>query len=205
MISDEQFGIISYRVRQSKIANKALQDDLIDHFCCFVENEMHKGHSFEEAYQLAYDQTTPNGFEEIQNETFFLLNHKKIKIMKQFTYISGYIFALSTTIGTFFKILHMPGANIMLFSGLLALSFIFLPLLLVIKFRNKVFSLLSEKLKWILGTASLMIIITASMFKFLHLQGASVLLGVGFIVFGIGFLPFLFFRMYQSNKLEVSK
>jgi hypothetical protein len=205
MITDEQFDSISQKIKQSKISNKALEDDLIDHFCCFVETEMRSGKSFEDAYQLAYEQTTPNGFEEIQNETFFLLNHTKIKIMKQFTYISGYLFALSTTVGAFFKLMHLPSANVLLFGGLLGVSFIFLPLLLVIKFRNKVFSLLSEKLKWILGTLSLMIIITASLFKLLHLQGASVLLGVGFIVFGIGFLPFLFFRMYQSSQLEVSK
>lgn len=205
MISDENFEFISRKIRQSSIQAKDLQDDLIDHFCCLVEIEMQKGHTFNEAYQKAFKQTTPNGFNEIQQETLFLINHKKIINMKQFTYISGYIFALSTTAGAFFKIMHLPVASIMLYGGLLGISFIFLPMLLINKFKNKVFSMLSEKLKWVLGTLSLMMIITASLFKLLHLQGAAVLLGLGFLVFGLGFLPFLFFRMYQAGqKTEIS-
>ncbi|MBK6264022.1 hypothetical protein JKA74_03150 [Marivirga sp. S37H4] len=204
MISDEHFDYISDMINRSAIKNKALREDLIDHFCCLVEMKMQDGTSFEEAFQKAYQQTTPNGFEEIQRETVFLLNHKKIIIMKQFTYITGYLFALSTTAGAFFKVMHLPGATVLLLGGMLGISFIFLPLLLINKFKNKVFSVLSEKLKWVLGTLSLMIIITASLFKLLHLQGAGILLGVGFLVFGIGFLPFLFFRMYQSSQSEVS-
>jgi hypothetical protein len=202
MITDEQFSFISQKIKHSDIAAKEIQDDLIDHFCCMVEIEMQRGKSFEEAYQNAYQQTTPNGFEEIQQETFFLLNHKKIILMKQFTYISGYLFALSTTVGAFFKVMHFPGANIMLFSGLLGLSFIFLPLLLVNKFKDKVFNVMSEKLKWIFGTASMMLILLGSGFKILHLQGAMVIFGLGMISFGILFLPFLFFRMYKSSQEE---
>lgn len=202
MITDEQFSYISKRIKQSGISAIEVQDDLIDHFCCMVEIEMQRGKSFEEAYQNAYQQTTPNGFEEIQYETFFLLNHKKLILMKQFTYISGYLFALSTTAGAFFKIMHFPGANIMLFSGLLGLSFIFLPLLLFNKFKDKVFNVMSEKLKWIFGTLSLMMIIIGSCFKVLHLQGAMVIFGLGMLIFGLLFLPFFFFRMFKSSQQD---
>ncbi|ADR20306.1 hypothetical protein MATR_20770 [Marivirga tractuosa] len=200
MITDEQFSFISQKIKNSGISQKEVQDDLIDHFCCLVEIEMQRGNTFEEAYTYAYQQTTPNGFEEIQLETFFLLNHKKIILMKQFTYISGYLFALSTTAGAFFKIMHFPGANIMLFSGLMGLSFIFLPLLLFNKFKDKVFNLMSEKLKWIFGTLSLMLLLVGSSFKVLHLPGAMILLGIGMFIFGILFLPFLFFRMFKSSQ-----
>jgi hypothetical protein len=202
MITDQHFSFISQKIKQSDISSKGIQDDLIDHFCCLVEIEMQRGNSFEEAYENAYRQTTPNGFEEIQHETFFLLNHKKIILMKQFTYIAGYLFALSTTAGAFFKVMHFPGANMMLFSGLLGLSFIFLPLLLINKFKDKVFNVMSEKLKWIFGTLSLMLILIGSTFKLLHLQGAAVIFGLGMLSFGIIFLPFLFFRMYKSSKEE---
>jgi len=200
MITDDQYYFISQKIKKSGIASKEIQDDLIDHFCCLVEIEIQKGQSFEEAYKNAYQQTTPNGFEEIQLETFFLLNHKKIIRMKQFTYISGYLFALSTTVGAFFKVMHFPGANIMLFSGLLGISFIFLPLLLINKFKHRVFNVMSEKLKWIFGTLSIMLILIGSGFKILHLQGATVIFGLGMLIFGILFLPFLFFRMYKSNQ-----
>ena len=203
MISDEQFSFIAQNIKTSNISSKEIQDDLIDHFCCLVEIEMQRGKSFDEAYSKAYQQTTPNGFEEIQHESFFLLNHKKIILMKQFTYISGYLFALSTTAGVFFKIMNLPGANIMLFGGLLGLSFIFMPLLLVNKFKDKVLKAMSEKLKWIFGTVSLMMIIIGSCFKVLHLQGAMVIFGLGMLIFGLLFLPFFFFRMFKSSQQEV--
>lgn len=202
MITDEQFTFISTKINHSGISSKEVQDDLIDHFCCLVEIEMQRGNSFEEAYQSAYQQTTPNGFEEIQYETFFLLNHKKLILMKQFTYISGYLFALSTTAGAFFKIMHFPGANIMLFSGLTGIAFVFLPLLLFNKFKDKVFKVMSEKLKWIFGTISIILILLGSSFKMMHLQGAGVLFGLGMLTFGLLFLPFLFFRMYKANQEE---
>lgn len=202
MITDEQFSFISQKIKKSGISSIEIQDDLIDHFCCLVEIEMQRGQPFEDAFQNAYIQTTPNGFEEIQLETLFLLNHKKIILMKQFTYISGYLFALSTTAGAFFKLMHFPGAGLLLFIGLLGISFIFLPLLLINKFKDKVFNVMSEKLKWIFGTISIILILIGSGFKILHLQGAGVIFGLGMLLFGLLFLPFLFFRMYKSSQRE---
>ncbi|WMN06856.1 hypothetical protein QYS48_34010 [Marivirga arenosa] len=202
MITDEQLAYIANQINDSNISSLEMRDDLIDHFCCLIEIEMQRGRDFEDAYQKAYEQTTPNGFEEIQYETLFLLNHKKIILMKQFTYISGFIFSFSFTVGLFFKLMHFPGANIMMFSGLLGVSFIFLPLLLIIKFKDKVLTLISERLKWIFGTFSLMLIFLGSFFKLLHLQGAGVLFGLGFLIFGFLFLPFYFFRMYKSSQEE---
>lgn len=202
MMTDEQFEIIDHRIKQSHISSKELRDDLIDHFCCFIEIEMQKGKSFETAYESAYQQTTPNGFEEIQHETIYLLNHKKLILMKQFTYISGYLFVLSTTVGAFFKIMHFPGASLLLFSGLMGLAIIFLPLLIFNKFKDKVFKVMSEKLKWIFGTLSLMLILVGSCLKVLHLPGAMLILGLGLLIFGILYLPFLFFRMFKSSQAE---
>lgn len=201
MISDEKVEFIAQQINASNIKSKELRDDLIDHFCCIVELHMQKGQSFEMAFSEAYDQTTPNGYNEIEEETLFLLNYQKIKRMKKVTFSLGYLFSLSTSLGILFKILHLPGANIMLIGGFTGLAFIFTPLYLVNLFKSKVNSLLSEKLKWIFGAASIVLIACASWFKIMHLQGAGVLLGVGFLVLGFGFLPFLFFRMAKSNKI----
>ncbi|WKV11311.1 hypothetical protein [Marivirga harenae] len=202
MITDQQFDFISQKIKKSGISSPEVQEDLIDHFCCLIEIEMQKGEAFDDAYLKAFEQTTPNGFEEIQNETIYLLNHKKIILMKQITYIMGYLFALSITFGAFFKILHLPGATVLLFSGLMGLSFIFLPLILINKFKDKVLKVMSEKLKWIFGTLSLMLLFVGGTFKILHLQGAAVIFGLGMLSFGLLFLPFLFFRMYKSSQVE---
>ncbi len=194
MISDVQVDFVTEEINKSKIRHQGLKDDLIDHFCCLIEIEMQKGVAFEKAYQFAFHQTSPNGLDEIQDETLFLLNYNKIRNMKRLTYIAGYVFALSATFGTLFKILHLPGAAMLLLGGLTGLACIFLPLLLINQYKTLISGVLSDKLKLIFGGLSLIFIPAATWLKLAHLQGAGVMLFLGFLIFGFGYLPFLFFR-----------
>lgn len=203
MIAAEYEERIIEEVNQSSLKNQSLKDDLIDHFCCLVEMEMAKGNSFEDSLNRAYAQTAPNGLDEIQRETIFLLNYSKIMIMKKVTYLSGYLFSLTWAAGALFKILHLPGAGMLLGIGGLGIAFIFLPLLLVNRYRNFAREVLSEKMKYIFGVASIILLLTSITMKMLHLMGASLMLGVSFLVFGFGFLPFLFFRMYKKSMDEL--
>lgn len=203
MIAEEYEDRIIEEVNQSSLRNQALKDDLIDHFCCMVEIEMNKGSSFEESLNRAYAQTAPNGLDEIQKETIFLLNYSKIIIMKKVTYLSGYLFSLTWASGALFKILHLPGAGVLLAAGGIGIAFIFLPLLLVNRYRNFAREVMSEKMKLLFGIASIILLITSITMKMLHLMGAALMLGVSFLVFGFGFLPFLFFRMYKKSVDEL--
>ncbi|WP_421895853.1 hypothetical protein [Marinoscillum sp.] len=199
MISEEQVDFIAEEIRKAHVKSVELRDDLIDHMCCLVEIEMGRGVSFEEAYGRAFNQTSPNGYGEIQRETVFLLNYNKIMNMKRFTYISGFVFALSLTAGTFFKLLHLPGASGLLSVGMCGMLFVFLPMLIVIRYKQLAVQVLSERLKWIFGVLSFVLFMVALWMKLTHLMGAGVILGLSFFVFGFGFLPFLFFRMYKAS------
>jgi len=203
MLSEAQEKIIIEEIEQSSVKSQELKDDLIDHFCCLVEIEMKKGKTFQTALQSAYKQTAPNGLDEIQNETLFLLNFNKIMLMKRLTYASGYLFALALIVGIFFKLMHLPGATVLMFGGGSGFAFIFIPLLLINKFKRSAPKVMSEKLKWILGSASFIMFMLASWMKLQHLMGAAFMLGLSFLVFGFGFLPFLFFRMYKKSVEEV--
>ena len=57
-------------------------------------------------------------------------------------------------------------------------------------------------MKWIFGILSIALLVAAISMKMLHLMGAALLLMLGFLVFGFGFLPFLFFRMYKKSVDE---
>lgn len=199
MITEEQLDHISVEINKSNISNQLLKDDLIDHMCCLIEIDIKKGLSYDQAYQKAFLQTSPNGYEEIQRETLFLLNKNKIIIMKKFTYISGYFFSLAMMIGGMMKTLHMMGASLILFVGVIGFSFIFLPLLLLNQLKGSLNQHLSEKYKWIAGTVATIVLLLGALFKALHLPGGMVLIGVGVLLFSIGFLPFLFFRMYRQS------
>ena len=119
--------------------------------------------------------------------------------MKKVMYLIGLVSSISICIGWLFKILHWPGADELFLGGFLAFVLIFIPSVVIDRFRvavNK--TLLSEKLKIILGVLSGAATGLAVIFKIMHLPGADQLLIFGFLAFSFGFLPFLFFRMYRK-------
>ena len=119
--------------------------------------------------------------------------------MKRLTYISGFIFSAAFTFGLLFKLLHWPGADLQLLIGTFGLSFIFVPLVLINKYKALVQEVLSERMKWIFGLLSLVLFVVGTLFKINHFMGANILVIFSFLFFGFGFLPFLFFRMYKES------
>ncbi len=173
-----------------------LKEDLLDHFCCFIESEVRTGSSFETAYAKALNEICPNGFNEIQAETIFLLNSNKVVAMKKLMYSIGLLSSISISIGWLFKLLNWPGGDVLVTYGFPAFVLVFLPLLAFDRCKHALSRALSEKLKLLLGFGSAIITGLAVVFKLMHLQGADMLLIGGTLLFS--FLPFLFFRMYKK-------
>jgi hypothetical protein len=203
MIQDEYVDRVIYVIEGSTIKKKELKDDLIDHFCCLIEMDMNRGLGFDEAFERAQQQTAPNGLDEIQKETVFLLNHNRILFMKRFTYISGFLASFSLAVGFLFKILHLPLANDLTLIGIIGLAFIFLPLILADRFKHLGGQATIEKMKWIFGGLSAVTFGAGGVFKLLHWPGAGMLLALSFLFFCVGFLPLLFFRMYKKSVEEL--
>ena len=199
MITEDQLDFITGKVKESSISSKEVQDDLIDHFYCLIEEDMDQGVSFEVAYQKAFQQTTPNGFDEIQEEVFFVLNFNKITNMKRITYLTGFISSLGLTLSVVFKSLHLPGASILLFGSIMVTAFVFAPLLLVSHLKTSGTYSPSEKMKWIVGAAGFMMLALGSILNMLHLEGSGAVLISGGFLFGFGFLPFLFYTLYKRS------
>lgn len=198
MLSDEKIELIRREIDRSAISIQELKDDLLDHFCCFIEEELRKGNSFEASYSLAVEQICPNGLDEIQRETVFLLNSNKIRFMKKVMYSIGLISSMSISIGWLFKILHWPGGSELFIYGFLVFVLLFLPMIAIDRYKVNIARALSDKLRIVLGFGSAMLVGLALVLKFLHLTGADQLLVLGALLFIFGFLPFLFFRMYRK-------
>jgi hypothetical protein len=197
-LTDEQIDFIRSEIESSGLSMPALKDDLLDHFCCFIEHEMKKGQSFLPAYAQAKVHICPGGFAQIEKETLFLLNAKRIMVMKKLMYFIGLISAMSISLGWLFKILHWPGGGELFTYGFLAFVLLFLPLLAIDRYKLNLQAAMSEKLRLALGFGSAIVTGLAVLFKMLHLQGADMLLIGGALLFVFGFLPFLFFRMYRK-------
>ncbi len=198
-ISEDHIEIIEKEIALSSLKSKELKDDLLDHFCCAIEIYMSKGSSFEEAFNQSKKDISPNGIDEIQRETVYLLNYKRILIMKKLLYTTGLIFSMCLSLGLLLKIMHWPAGFHLLMTGTLGLGFVFLPLLTIHQLKLKANQLLSEKAKYFLGLAAGLLFTTSIIFKQLHLMGTNVLLVLSVFIFTFGFLPFLFFRLYKKS------
>jgi hypothetical protein len=198
-LSPEQIVAIQRRVESSSIRIQTLKDDIIDHLCCVVEDQLDKGKNFERSLEAAVCELAPGGFDEIQRETIFLLSSTKIIAMKKFMYLIGLLSAMSFVLGWTFGMMHWPGATELSIGGFLGFTFIFIPLNTMNYFKTKIQRALSEKLRLLTGIASAMIMASAIIFKLLHLRGADILLLSGAFLFTFGFLPFLFFTMYKKS------
>lgn len=200
MLSDEHTHKIQAEIDKSRITIQSLKEDLLDHFCCFVEEEMKWGSSFHEAYLKATKQICPNGFDEIQKETIFLLNSKKIMTMKKALYFIGLGSAMSMSLGFLFRILHMPGADQLTYYGLFVFALLFLPMLAIFQYKNTFSKIISERLKAIFGICSAILIAVGVLLKMQALSSVgNILLIVGILLFTFGYLPSLFFRMYKKS------
>ncbi len=198
-LSVEQVAIIRMQIDESSISIGSLRDDVLDHLCCVVEIKMERGNVFERSLEEALQELAPDGLDEIQNETVFLLNSTKIIRMKKLMYLIGLITAIAMSFGWMFKILHWPGADELVTYGTIGFAFLYLPMLMVNHFKMTLNAALTEKIRLLLGFISGIIFCLAVVFKTLHLQGADMLLIGATLLFSFGFLPFMFFSMYKKS------
>jgi hypothetical protein len=198
-LTPEQVSIIRAHVDHSKINIDSLKDDVLDHLCCVVEILMDRGKDFEAAVRQALQELAPEGLDQIQHETMFLLNSTKIILMKKIMYSVGLISSIAISVGFLMKLLQLPGADELITYGLLSFGLLFIPLLAINYFKTTVQGVLSERLRTFFGLASGLIISLGITFKLFHIILADQLLITGMLLFSFGFLPFLFFTMYRKS------
>jgi hypothetical protein len=198
-LTTEQESIVQDFVDDQGLKILSLRDDVIDHLCCVIESELGKEKSFEQLLDKAVADLAPNGLIEIEHKTMFLLNSKRIIIMKKLMYLIGFIGSLTLTAGVTFKLLRMPLGNELFIVGFLTLLLIFIPLLAFDRYKVAISAAISVRMKIILGVVSAIITGLSGLFKLMHLQGADLLLMLGAFVFAFGFLPFFFFTMYKKS------
>jgi hypothetical protein len=201
-LSEDQVNVIRSRLA-CDIQLQSLQEDLLDHLCCVLEHDDHVAHDkvtlhFEKRLSEAINELAPHGLQGLENETLFLINHRKLIQMKRLMYLIGLGSSISLGMGLCFKLLGWLGGNELLIYGFLSFTLLFLPMLTIDRFRLKIQKSLSDKLRFALGSVSALIGGVAVLFKILHLQGADYLLLIAAVVFSFGFLPFLFFTNYRK-------
>lgn len=198
-LSEDQVASISKLIDKEGIRRKSLSDDVLDHLCCVVEIEMKSGKTFDDSLQQAIFDLAPHGLGQLERSTVYLLNSKKIIIMKKLIHIIGFLGAFALTGGFLFKWLHWVGADELFMGGFLVMALLFAPLYAIDMYKVSVSKGLSEKMKIISGSGAVVLIGLGWVLKLTGTYGGDFLLLGGSALFAIGFLPLLFFTMYRKS------
>ena len=198
-LTEQNIDFITKVINDSKIESVEMKEDLIDHFCCAIEEEMKKGLNFEKSYDKAYQNICPDGFDEIRRETVYLLTFKKIKAMKRFMYLSGYLTAIGITTAFCMKLTHTPYGSIAVFASFIFLTFLFLPSLFMNLYKREISKTFTNKLMYLLGFIGILFLVASGLFKIMHWGYGQFLLFTSIAIINFALLPFLFFKMYRKS------
>jgi len=198
-ISDAQEAQIRQRLLRHDFQLEGLAEDLIDHIYCYLYEHGKEDRDFTEQLEEAIKTMAPEGLESIENETFYLLNFKKMILMKRFIYAVGLISTMAFSAGLIFKLFHWPGANALTGFGSTIALLVFLPLWAFDRFKYKMVQKPLDRWKMIIGICAGILIGLGTVMKLLHLMGAGVVFITGSFLFIVGFLPIYFLSSYRRS------
>lgn len=195
-LSQDQVDFIAEDIRRRGIFLRGLQDDLLDHICCLIENNLGNAMDFRTAYEEVLKDFGENGLQEIQDETTYLLTHKYHDTMRKFMFGSGLTAVVSLVSGAVFKLEHWPGANTLLVFGIGLLTLFFVPLWFSLRLRES--STGRQKLLHAAALVSAILLLLSGLFKIMHWPFAGVLSVSGFVFFFLVYLPAYFISGYRN-------
>lgn len=191
VLTDEQIEFIRNDIRRNGIELEELQLDLLDHICCVIETEHTAENDFEAFYRSILPRFYKRSLREIQEETHLLLTFKNYYAMKKIMFMSGAFSAFTVLIGSLFKIMHWPGAALLFVIAIALFSFVFLPILSVIRIKEQTLT----KDKIVITSAAIFgsAISLAILFKVMHWPFATILWTISLGILFFLFLPVYFF------------
>lgn len=135
-LSEQHIEYIQKDLALRGITINDLNESLVDHICCHVENSGLL--SFREAYLEAIQQFGAGQLPQIQKQTKLLLITQNSIIMKKTFYIVAFLAAFITSTGILFHLQHWPGAGVILVSGVAIFNFGVLPMYFIDRYRNSI-------------------------------------------------------------------
>lgn len=170
-VTDEQIEYILSDIKQNGVETEDLQLNLLDHICCILEQEVKGSADFEQCYKQTVKRFYKRDLAEIEEETRQLLTFKNYYAMKRLMIVSGAVSASAFILGSLFKTMFWQGAGFLLMAGVLMLSFIFLPMLVLLKTREA--DSFRNKVVLALGALVGVLYSLSTLFAMMHWPGAS--------------------------------
>lgn len=201
-INDKQIDFILNDIRRRGVEMEDLQYNLLDHICCIIEQNLNPDGDFEDFYKKTIPKFFKHGLWEIEEETINLLIFKNYYTMKKIMIYSGTISSAIFFAGLVLKFLHQPGAAVLIFLGITILSLVFLPLLLILKIKEKEY--MRDKIAITIGTVSGIALSLGTLFKVMHWPLANVMILSSVLILVLLFLPFYLVSGLRNPETKVN-
>lgn len=199
-IQDNEVDFILDDLKRQGIQTEDLLFNLLDHICCIIEFEKPENEDFFSFYKRVLPRFFKKEIKEIQQETDDLLTFKHFYAMKKTLNITGISSAVLTITGAIFKIMHWPGASIAIQLGGILFALVFLPLMIVLKFRDEAKTI--DKIVLSFGFLIAMFAFTGVLFKLMHWPFANILMIGGSAAFIFVYVPLYFITRVRRPELR---
>lgn len=201
-LSEEIIEKVAEDLRKNGIETEDLINNLLDHICCILEEELHDLSEFEHKYPSILSRFYKQKLSELEEETQQLLTFKNYYAMKKTMLSCGALVSFSFIVGAFLKYMHWPGAAPFLLSAIVLFSFVFLPLMIILKMRES--SAKRSKLVLILGMITGILASISVLFKLMWWPGANILSVLSLLMLMLIFLPVYFFTGFRNPELKLN-
>jgi hypothetical protein len=201
-ISEKQIEFILDDIKKRGVGMEDLQLNLLDHICCIIENNLKANGDFEEFYHKTIKEFYKKDLSEIESETISLLTFKNYYIMKKVMIISGALASFILVAGLILKFAHLPGAGVGIVLGIGIMSFIFLPLLAVLKVKEQ--SETRDKILLVAGVLAGISLSLGTLFKVMFWPGANMLGMSSILILLFGYLPVYFFTGIRNPEKKTN-
>ena len=120
--------------------------------------------------------------------------------MKKTLYLIGLISTIFTFLGSFFKLMHWQGASVIIIMGAFSFAFIFIPLLIFLKFKEV--SFLFDKFIYSIGIALGTLLMVGFIFKLMYWPWATILMLSSIVIFNFVYIPLYFISRFKREELK---
>jgi len=201
-LKDQHIDFILNDISARGVTIEDLQYNLLDHICCVIENNLEENGDFESFYNRTVQTFFKHNLKEIEEETISLIIFKNYYTMKKAMIISGTISTALLSMGLILKFMHWPGASIGILLGIVILSLVFLPLMFLLKIKEK--QNMKDKLTIGIGAFAGILISLGILFKIMHWPYANVMMNSSLAILMLLFLPFYFFTGIRNPETKVN-
>ena len=199
-ITDDNIDFILDDIGKRGVVIEDVKYNILDHVCCIIENEMKDGQDFKKFYENTIARFYKNELKEIEDETRELITFKYYHAMRRTLKVTGVISVFLCIAGAIFKFNHWPGAGILILLSLGFFGLVFIPLNIILKFKDEKEG--TNKFLITFGLILGMLITIGFLFKVMHWPFANVMVFSSLGLFAFLFIPVYFLTRFRNPETK---